>query len=126
MDDVPNSRAIYRLNIISPISVLLKLFVILLSIVPEYFILNYIVNVIIFNIVLFVDPTQLSPELRPSSHHPKGIHNILIIHMMGPAGHPRVPITFACYFSMKNLALQIEALFKNQITGGGTLIFIIR
>lgn len=110
---LPNGRAIYRLNIISLISVLLKMSVILLSTVPEYFILNYIVNAIIFNIVLFMDPTQLSPALRPPSHQPKGIHNILTIYMMRPASHPRVPITFACYFSIRNLALQIEALFKN-------------
>lgn len=92
---------------------------------PEYFISSYIVNVIIFNIVLFTDPTQLSPEWRPPSYQPKAMHNILTIHMMGLAGPARVPINFACYFSMRNLALQIEVLFKNKIPGRGTLIFII-
>lgn len=30
------------------------------------------------NIVLFMDPTQLSPELRPPSYRPKGIYDILL------------------------------------------------
>lgn len=30
------------------------------------------------HIVLFMDPTQLSPELRPPSHRLKGMHDILL------------------------------------------------
>lgn len=72
-----------------------------------------------------MDPSQLSPELRPPSYRCKGIHSILTKHMMETAGHSRVPITFAWYFTMRKSALQIETLFKNLPRGRGTLIFII-